>query len=475
MPRLAQLRRGTWGYQQPVCGNDNNVLNTPNVGSKAQALHNVFIQNGQEGTGIYGGDGIMDAVRGIIEKGKKTAGQLGRLSDIATGETGTMLRNMLPSSDETARPGFAGEKHAILKLPNGKYGVANYMGPGTNLEARLKRGDPPRTMADRVAQAHDSRYALAKSQADVARADRLMIKKLKELQAKRADSNINIQMGMRPIQAKLHAESLGLVKPGSIASFGDSLNSSNRGAVEAKLRELEQEGFGLPGDMLRTKLLRQMKRKKRKRKSGNGLGLPGGTLKLAGQGLGLPGGGVDMAQLAKVLSGLVSSKMLPMLLKKLGLPQMGNGKTELKSRLHMRMLRALNDGASRKTSVGSKNAVVGRGIKDVAQKMKPMAEQVAKTLMPILINLAMKKMSGGRMETISASELKRQYENPSLMAKLSKSLASGAFSLFKKFLSSGAKGNGMCGSGFFDDFARGFKKGFMGVMKPAIKIAPLLL
>ena len=69
-------------------------------------------------------------------------------------------------------------------VDNGKFGVANYMGPGTHLKERLARGDPPRTMEDRVAQAHDIRYALAKSQKDVAAADRKMIAKLKRMKAK---------------------------------------------------------------------------------------------------------------------------------------------------------------------------------------------------------------------------------------------------------------------------------------------------
>ena len=487
--RLNQAPRQSWGY---VVGesNRNNPQLVQNGRTQAKRLRNVFIVDGQMGTGMHRmnyqmqGDGLMDTISGIVNRGKALAGKAQTLgqkaTDLYTSELGTTLRNLVPSSDDTARPAFAGEKHAILKLPNGKFGTANYMGPGTQLERRLKRGDPPRTMADRVAQAHDSRYALARSQKDVANADRAMIRKLKELQSKRLDSNLNIQMGLRPIQAKLHAESLGLVKPGSIATFGDSLKSSNRGMVEKKLRELEQEGFGLPGDALRAKLIKQRFKKSDKRRkktggnAGRGLTLAGGSLKLAGQGLTLPGGQIDINGLVKMLSGLVSRNVLPMLLKKLGLPQMGSGKKAINSLLHMRMLRALNNGASRKTPLtGTRNVIAGRGLDSA--KLKSMAQAVAKTLLPIITQMAIRKMSGGRMETISGAQLKSEFENPSMMSRISKSLASGAFSLFKKFLASGAKGKGMSGAGFFDDFARGFKKGFMGVMKPALKIAPLLL
>ena len=49
-----------------------------------------------------------------------------------SGETGTNVKNMIDPSDDTARPSYQGEKHAIIKLPNGKMGIANYLGPGTN-------------------------------------------------------------------------------------------------------------------------------------------------------------------------------------------------------------------------------------------------------------------------------------------------------------------------------------------------------
>ena len=42
-----------------------------------------------------------------------------------SGETGTKVKNMIDPSDETARPSYQGEKHAIIKLPNGKMGIAN--------------------------------------------------------------------------------------------------------------------------------------------------------------------------------------------------------------------------------------------------------------------------------------------------------------------------------------------------------------
>lgn len=150
----------------------------------------------------------------------------------------------IPSSDDTARPRYPGELHAILKLPNGKFGIANYMGPGTHVVERIKRGDPPRTYTDKIAQAHDIRYGLAKSQDEVSAADRKFISSIKAAQGK--DSNFNIQLGLRPIQAKLFAEEKGIIKPGKIASFGD-IPPEDIPVVKSKLRELESQGLGKGG------------------------------------------------------------------------------------------------------------------------------------------------------------------------------------------------------------------------------------
>jgi hypothetical protein len=87
------------------------------------------------------------------------------VSSAYSSNLGTDLKNLIPSSDATARPSFPGEKHTILKLPNGRTGIANYMGPGTNVIERLKRGDKGRTPADTVAKRHDIDYTLASGKA----------------------------------------------------------------------------------------------------------------------------------------------------------------------------------------------------------------------------------------------------------------------------------------------------------------------
>jgi len=58
---------------------------------------------------------------------------LARGSGLFTGKIATAIKNLIPASDKTARPARRGENHAILRLPNGKTGLGNYIGPGTRL------------------------------------------------------------------------------------------------------------------------------------------------------------------------------------------------------------------------------------------------------------------------------------------------------------------------------------------------------
>ena len=97
----------------------------------ALSLRNSSLTNLPHGRGIQDqvvdmkGDGIFDMIKGAYNKAKQ-AGTF--LSDAYESQTAKDIINLLPDSDDTARPGFAGEKHAILKLKNGRPGVANYMG-----------------------------------------------------------------------------------------------------------------------------------------------------------------------------------------------------------------------------------------------------------------------------------------------------------------------------------------------------------
>ena len=56
-----------------------------------------------------------------------------------------------------------------------------YMGPGTKLEKRLKRGDPGINRLDRIAKKHDIDYSKAKTLQDKHKADRLMVQRIEGL------------------------------------------------------------------------------------------------------------------------------------------------------------------------------------------------------------------------------------------------------------------------------------------------------
>ena len=60
-----------------------------------------------------------------------------------------------------------------------------YMGPGTKLEKRLKRGDPGINRLDRIAKQHDVDYSRAKNLQDKWKADEKMIKAIDRLPGKR--------------------------------------------------------------------------------------------------------------------------------------------------------------------------------------------------------------------------------------------------------------------------------------------------
>jgi len=131
------------------------------------------------------------------------------------------LINKIPASDENARPQYVGEKHAILLLPNKRFGIANYMGPGTHLIQRLKDHDPPRTYSDQVAKIHDCNYALStfeptksKQLDDIRQADALMLNQLKD---KSKDNKFNIAIGEKLIKSKISLEDVGILDRGKFA------------------------------------------------------------------------------------------------------------------------------------------------------------------------------------------------------------------------------------------------------------------
>ena len=187
------------------------------------------------------------------------------------------LSNLVPSSDENARDVFPGEMHGIVKTDEGKFGRANWEGPGTEVVRRLKRkpdgskqfpwvaGDPPRNSnSDLISRAHDLRYTLARDSTAIRQADEKMLKDLKKAR-KRGAPRFNILPAQAGIAAKVKAEDWNLADKNKFVS-DVPVSGADRALVESELEEMEKRGFGRPGEKLLRQLNRAKKRGRRRRK-----------------------------------------------------------------------------------------------------------------------------------------------------------------------------------------------------------------
>ena len=142
---------------------------------------------------------------------------------------------------------MSGEKHQIIYLPDGTYNPARYSGPGTQLETRLRRGDKPLSYVDTVAQAHDLRYAIAQTEADVRTADNKMVQLIAQGRRSGKDSNFNLNQADL-IKAKILLEDKLGVPKSWFASYGREGKPQNViDLYQNKLNELQQQGFGASG------------------------------------------------------------------------------------------------------------------------------------------------------------------------------------------------------------------------------------
>ena len=481
MGRLNQSRQQRIGYFYPQVDNIGEVQNGRNMLNDCNANYSSSCN-----TRTMEGDGFSDIVKSIYNKGKKGAKYLwDHKKNIAQGaekaytsETGTALRNLLPDSDETARPGFAGEKHAILKLKNGRNGVANYMGPKTQVIKRLKRGDPGRTPADTVAKRHDIDYALAQGQPTrqkqlgmVREADNRMIRSLKGIQSGRhgGDANRNIQMGMRLIQAKTIGEDLGVLDKSKFAGDLRKINDADKVLLMSNKAKLTQEGYGLPGDQLKQKLLRKMVREKKMKQLGHtargngqsyGKTLPGmkayklkggGAGCCKGHGVNLPGG---LMMGHGDIMGFILKGIVPNLIKSLG----------------------INPSA---LPIKKSAPIISKAL-SLAKKgdIPSIINNLTKVLLPLLTHGKLKTMGVNLSKSASGSGITDVLHK--VKNNLAQKLASGLFKAFKWYWNKSAKSQGhkqpFRGSGLtlpggsWSGFWSGFKKGFTSVFKPGAKI-----
>lgn len=195
----------------------------------------------------------VDSTRPPPEHGEQ--GGEGLLSDIAA-----KVSNAFPSNkDGLARNVESGEHHQLLKLPKGGWGRANYSGPGTNLQRRLKPPHAqPRSHVDRIAMKHDVDYLTAKTEKDIRQADQRMVRNLDRSR----DSKYNVIPARLGIASKIKLEDAGLMKKDKfISDTPPDPTTLKRG--KRVQRALAQEGLGLTPSQL---LLRSLKKKKKKKK-----------------------------------------------------------------------------------------------------------------------------------------------------------------------------------------------------------------
>ena len=151
------------------------------------------------------------------------------------------------------------EKHQIIYLPDGTYNSARYSGPGTQLETRLRRGDKPLSYVDTVAQAHDLRYGLAQTEADVRTADNKMVQLIAQGRRSGKDSNFNLNQADL-IKAKILLEDKLGVPKSWFASYGREhiKDPATAAMYQNKLNELQQQGFGVSGQGIHERHARAM-------------------------------------------------------------------------------------------------------------------------------------------------------------------------------------------------------------------------
>ena len=78
-----------------------------------------------------------------------------------------------------------------------------YLGSGTKLEKRLKRGDPGKNRLDRIAKQHDTDYSKARNIRDKWKADEKMVKAIDRLPGRKTAME-RVARGIIKTKKRLH-------------------------------------------------------------------------------------------------------------------------------------------------------------------------------------------------------------------------------------------------------------------------------
>ena len=407
------------------------------------------------------GFGIQDLISEAF-KGKSVTSLV---KDISFGRIGTAIKTKINrlSGVRNAVPAFEGERHAfyIEKNRQGRNRLlfANYMGPGTNLLKRIRRGDKPINSPDRVAMGHDARYFLATNIKQTRRADQIFVKKLKQIRATGKVSKINTDIGLRGIQLKMKLENTGLLSKSKF--IGPIKSVADRLIVSGVLRKLEQQGFGrnsrflqrqkpeiglpveppviLPGAVLKKKILRKLGKK--------GKGLYGGRR----------GGQLPAKVTPLALARLLITKMLPAIIQKIkqktGINPINILKT-LKDKLILDLAKRF-----KQQKGGFVITIAGvAALAGLIAAVSPIAVATAKFLIPKIIDAFTRKKGRGI--------------NPAVISKLKGLLVNVSKKVMVKFIKALCAGK-QVGSGI-SSFIKSIGKKFVSGVAAVLKTIPTI-
>ncbi len=149
--------------------------------------------------------------------------------------------------DKSINDLYPGEYHGVIKLPNGKYTWAEYMGPGTRLDKRIPDGQRGLTPIDKESMAHDIRYSLSDSPEAIREADNIFNNVIDRLRKEGKESEFNLKQA-ELIKVKVFLEGNEILR-----KFIRKFNTRKTDQVDTpeltemykmELRKLEQAGYG---------------------------------------------------------------------------------------------------------------------------------------------------------------------------------------------------------------------------------------
>lgn len=182
------------------------------------------------------------------------------VSDLVFGKIGATVSNELQKrfgKNPDARPIAPGEKHIVLPTDFGLT-RANFAGPGTRVNQRVKRGDVgvdgPRGI-DSISKTHDIDYVNARKESDIRKADRKMVSAVRSSTANKKIRNVVIAA----LKAKMAGEDSGAW---DVNKFTESVppEGIGKGPASRLLKEVIRK---------QKKCIKKTRKRNRKRKGGN--------------------------------------------------------------------------------------------------------------------------------------------------------------------------------------------------------------